>query len=123
MRRPTGAGSHADLLKLTLHTVKDDRVLTLVPGWRTGMFLSVRCSVTFDQLRQNRRNRQNGWRAAPTSPVKGKLLPALVGVDLLLNQMSVGVLCLPLGHLHQLDQLGPEHTDDNRKAGNISQYV
>lgn len=29
------------------------RVLTFVPGWKTGMFLSDRCSVTLNQLRQN----------------------------------------------------------------------
>lgn len=30
-----------------------NRVLTFVPGWKLGMFLSDRCSVTLNQLRQN----------------------------------------------------------------------
>lgn len=36
-------------------------------------------------------------------------LPALVHVDLLLDQLSVGLLSFLLGHSDQLDQLGPGH--------------
>lgn len=34
--------------------------------------------------------------------------PALVRVDLLLYELSVGALCSLLSHRHQLDQLRPE---------------
>lgn len=36
-------------------------------------------------------------------------LPALVHADLLLDQLSVGLLSFLLGHSDQLDQLGPAH--------------
>lgn len=56
-----GAKNPTALLKLTLvhqsqQTVccclrkRGNKTGTLVPGWKTGMFLSVRCSVTFSQL-------------------------------------------------------------------------
>ena len=38
----------------------------------------------------------------------GGLLPALVGLDLLLDVLPVGTLSSLLGHSHQLDQLRPE---------------
>lgn len=34
-------------------------------------------------------------------------LPALIRIDLLFHQLSVGILCFPLSNIDQLDQLRP----------------
>lgn len=96
-------------------------VVTLVPGVKTGRFLSAKCSVTLSQL----------WKAhmeinmttrKPRVPLRtllcraatqaqqeqGEHSPALVHVDLLLDQLSVGALRFLLRHCHQLDQFRPE---------------
>lgn len=98
-------------------------VVTLVPGVKTGRFLSAKCSVTFSQLRK-------GWTETDVTTNRPWLLsctlpcgtapqahqekrgrehpPVLVHVDLLLDQLSVGALCFLLRHRHQLDQFRPE---------------
>lgn len=44
------------------------------------------------------------------------LLPALVGLDLLLNVLPVGTLSSLLGHSHQLDQLRPGRGEEKENS-------
>lgn len=91
-------------------------MLTLVPGCTTGMFLSVRCSVTFSQLRRKQKARAWRQRHKSCSSLTREAFirsPALVCFDLLSHELFVGRLRSLLSHRHQLDQLRPED------AGNI----
>lgn len=81
------------------------------------MFRSVRCSVTFSQLRQ-RQEPPSAPRKA-TERVRGgqveASLPSLVRIDLLLDELHVETLCSLLGHGDELDQVGPAaHRDTLR---------
>lgn len=52
-------------------------------------------------------------------------LPALVHLDLLLDQLSVGTLCFLLSHSDQLDQLRPgqEHRGDVNRNKRVGCYI
>lgn len=99
----------------------------MVPGVKTGRFLSAKCSVTFSQLWAEGMNGDKCDNTEPpTALVRATATqahqekrgrehpPVLVHVDLLLDQLSVGALCFLLRHRHQLDQFRPEGQQHTR---------
>lgn len=102
-------------------------MLTLVPGCMTGMFLSVRCSVTFSQLRRKQKQAR-AWRQrrkSCSSLTREAFIrsPALVCFDLLSHELFVGRLCSLLSHRHQLDQLRPEDAGKQLSQINLPSVI
>lgn len=101
-------------------------MLTLVPGCTTGMFLSVRCSVTFSQLRRKQKARAWRQRHKSCSSLTRKAFirsPALVCFDLLSHELFVGRLRSLLSHRHQLDQLRPEDAGKHLSQTNLLSVI
>lgn len=101
-------------------------MLTLVPGCTTGMFLSVRCSVTFSQLRRKQKARAWRQRHKSCSSLTREAFirsPALVCFDLLSHELFVGRLRSLLSHRHQLDQLRPEDAGKHLSQTNLLSVI